>query len=313
MENINLDNLRQIDLNLAMVLVIIHEEKSVTRTAARLNLTQPAISAALGRLRGILNDDLFVREGRSLRATPKADQLAAILRRGLADVQTAFFTQKVFDPTKTELTLRIGLLDDLETVFLTALHRRLQAEAPGVKISVRSCDFRSISAQIERDEVDIALGVFEDIPKTVRRKEVIRTTYRLLFDPGELALSDPLPIDDYTDLDHVIVSSDGSFRALFEERMRGTGKHRRIVASTPRFAGIPYLLKGSKVVSTMPSYLAVRFARTFGLATISAPYVDESFGIEMVWPTRLHADPAHVWLRALATDVLLAELADAPG
>jgi LysR family transcriptional regulator, mexEF-oprN operon transcriptional activator len=310
MENINLDNLRRIDLNLAMMLVIIHDERSVTRTALRLNLTQPAVSAALGRLRAILNDELFVREGRNLRATPRADELVLLLRRGLVDLQTAFFAQQAFDPATAALTLRIGLLDDLETVLLPTLFRQLRADAPSIRISARNTDFRSITGQIERDEIDIALGVFDDMPKTVFRKEIVRTSYRILFDPSEISLVEPLTRDDYTKLEHVIISFDGSFQALFEERMRSTGKRRQIVASTPRFGGIPYLLRGSSAISTMPAYLATRFAKTFSLATVSAPYVAEEFGIEMVWPVRLNADPAQVWLRGVVAEVLKGELDD---
>jgi LysR family transcriptional regulator, mexEF-oprN operon transcriptional activator len=194
---------------------------------------------------------------------------------------------------------RLGLLDDLEIGLLPALSRHIRAHAPGIGISVRSADFRTIGRQIDNDEIDVAVGVFDDVPKIARRTKALNTSFRVLYDPRQITIGDCLPLERYITLDHVIVSFSGEFYALFEEKFASQGVRRNIVMSSPRFSAIPYVLRESPVIATIPEYLAYRFARSFGLATVAAPYVASSFDIEMAWPLRLDADPGQQWFRQL--------------
>jgi LysR family transcriptional regulator, mexEF-oprN operon transcriptional activator len=297
MKPINTDDLRKIDLNLALVFHVIHDEGSVTAAAQRLYLTQPAISASLARLRELCGDVLFVRQGRHLRATPFADRLAKALKPALAQMQAGFMERGGFDPKTAQGIWRIGMLDDLEIALLPLLARTLRKEAPGVRLSVRSADFHSLSAQLEREELDVVLGVFDDVPKAAHRREILQTSFRTLYDPRILKLRSPLTLQRYLELEHVLVSFRGDFHGLFEEKFDVKEYKRNIVINTPRFSSVPYLLQGSSMVCTMPEYLAYRFARSFGLATIAAPFVAESFSLEMVWPSYLDSEPDQQWLR----------------
>jgi LysR family transcriptional regulator, mexEF-oprN operon transcriptional activator len=299
MQNINYSDMRKIDLNLALAFCAIHSERSVSGAAGKLYLTQPAISAALGRLRAQLGDPLFVREGRKLRPTPFADSLAAKWARGLNELQSGFLEREQFDPKKSSRVFRIGLLDDLEIGILPPLMSHLRKNAPNIRLSVRTADFQTLAGQLDRDELDLALGVFDELPKTVFRKEVLRTSFRTLFNPKFIRLGEKLTMKRYLELEHIIVSFSGDFHALFEEKFSKDGLFRNIVMSTPRFSAMPYILKESPVIATIPEYLAYRFARSFGLATTAAPFVAESFGIEQVWPTRLDQEPGNTWFRKL--------------
>jgi LysR family transcriptional regulator, mexEF-oprN operon transcriptional activator len=304
MQSINFDDLKKIDLNLALTFCVIYRECSVTRAAERLYVTQPAISAALARLRALLDDELFVREGRQLRPTPVAVRIYALLEGSLKGMQAAFVDKQNFDPRTATQVFRVGLLDDLEIELLPPLVRALQSEAPNIGISVRATDFRTVAAQIDNDALDLAIGVFDDVPKTAFRKTMFETDFRCLFDPDQLSIGRTLSLSTYLDLAHVIVSFTGDFRGLFEDLGLGRGKGRKIILSVPRFAAIPHILKENPMIATIPSYLAYRFAKMFGLATAPVPHEGTKFHIEMIWPARLNGDPAHSWMRKMVTNEL---------
>jgi LysR family transcriptional regulator, mexEF-oprN operon transcriptional activator len=304
MQNINVADMRRIDLNLALVFVVIYEESSVTKAAERLYLTQPAISASLAKLRELTGNDLFVRQGRRLVPTPQADRLAQALAAGLSSLQAGFLEREGFVPRSASRTFRLGLLDDLEIGLLPGLVSQLRVKAPNVRVSVRTCDFRNAAAQFQEDQIDVAIGVFDALPSSLRRQTLLQTSFRCLYDPTQLKIGRALTMERWLELDHVLVSFSGDFHGLFEEKFARKGLRRKIVVATPRFAAIPYMLKGSPLVCTLPEYLAYRFAKSFGLATAAAPYEAGMFAIELVWPQRLDAEPDQLWFRGLLAKML---------
>jgi LysR family transcriptional regulator, mexEF-oprN operon transcriptional activator len=299
MQTINVSDIKKIDLNLALVFYVIYEKRSASAAAKALYVTQPAISASLSRLRDMCGDGLFVREGRGLRPTPYADDLARTLKPVLAQLQKSLKRKEEFVPETSRRVFRVGFADGLEMGLTPAIARSFQAQAPLMKLSVRGTDFHSIESQIERDELDLAVGVFENLPKTVHRKPLHRLHFRMLYDPTQIQVRSNMSLERYLALGHVLVSYREGFSGLFEARNEKKGLARNIVFSLARFSAVPYLIQGSSLVCTMPDYLAYRFARTFGLATIAAPFVDDSFEIELVWPVYLDREPDHMWLREL--------------
>jgi LysR family transcriptional regulator, mexEF-oprN operon transcriptional activator len=297
MKPINTNDLRKIDLNLALVFYVIHSEKSVTGAANRLFLTQPAISASLAKLRDICGDAIFVRQGRAIRATPFADQLAATFKPALATLQSGFTERQAFNPKTSTGIVRVGLLDDIETALLPALSRDLRVNSPGIKLSVRATDFRSLPEQLEREQVDVAVGVFDELPSGVIREPLLQANFRCLFDPKFVKVGRALTLRRYLELEHVLVSFNGDFQGMFEEKFASTSHRRNIVLNTPRFSTLPFVIKGTPLLATVPEYLAYRFARTYDLATIGTPFSDESFSLEMVWPSYLDAEADQQWLR----------------
>jgi LysR family transcriptional regulator, mexEF-oprN operon transcriptional activator len=297
MKPINTIDLRRFDLNLALVFIVIFTERSVTRAGERLFLTQPAISASLARLRAVLNDPLFVSEGRTLRPTPMAETIAPIFQEALEKMRDAFIEREAFTPETSTRIVRLGLLDDLEMGLLRALLARWHVSAPGVKVSVVDTDFRNVAEKLSNDAIDIAVGVFDDAPATLKRKQLVTAGFLGLYDPKQVSLKPNLTLDDFLALRHILVSFSGDFMGLFEASDLGKKAQRNIVASVPRFATIPYLLQEMPAVATLPDYLAIKFAEMFDLAIFELPYAYESYDIEMLWPARLDHDPFHSWAR----------------
>lgn len=304
MRNINVADLRRIDLNLALVFFVIHQERSVTRAAERLYLTQPAISASLAKLRELTGGELFVRQGRNLVPTPQADRLAEALATGLLGLQSGFLEREGFIPRSAVRTFRVGMLDDLEIGVMPRLVSQLRDMAPGVRISVCACDFRNAATQFQDDQIDVAVGVFDTLPTSLNRDVLLQTSYRCLYDPNKLKIGRALKMKRWLELDHLLVSFSGDFHGLFEEKFARKRLRRNIVVATPRFAAVPYMLKGSQLVCTLPEYLAYRFAKAFDLATVALPYDAGTFNVELVWPQRLDAEPDQRWFRDVLSGTL---------
>lgn len=298
MKPINVIDLKRIDLNLALVFTVIFAERSVTRAADRLFLTQPAISASLARLRITLKDPLFVSVGRTLHATPMAETVAPIFQDALQKMRSAFIEREEFLPQASNRIVRVGLLDDIEIGLLREILGRWNLTAPGLRVSVVDTDFRNVADKLLGDTVDIAVGVFDDVPSGIKRKRLLECGFLGLYDPKQLKLATNVTVDQFTALRHILISFSGDFVGLFEASEVGRKMPRNIIASVPRFATVPYLLKEIPAVATLPDYLAVKFARAFNLATFELPYKFENFDIEMLWPTRLDQDPFHTWTRS---------------
>jgi LysR family transcriptional regulator, mexEF-oprN operon transcriptional activator len=181
---------------------------------------------------------------------------------------------------------------------------QLRTVAPGVRVSVRSCDFRHVATQFQDDELDVAIGVFDALPTSLRRRTLLQSSFRCLYDPRQVKIGRSLPMERWLELDHVLVSFNGDFHGLFEEKFARKGLRRNIVVATPHFAAVPYMVKGSQLVCTLPEYLAHRFAKSFDLATVSAPYVANVFNIDLVWPQRLDAEPDQVWFRDIVAKMM---------
>src|SRR5215813_8420953 len=159
MMTINENDLRRLDLNLLVTFQVLVREKSVSRAAERLFLGQPAMSAALARLRDVLQDEILVRTGRGMEPTTKALALYAQLAPPLESIRTTLFEQPAFDPATQSRTFRLGMRDWVESWLMPALVARLQQAAPRVRIAVRASDTQQGARMLENEEIDLGVSV----------------------------------------------------------------------------------------------------------------------------------------------------------
>jgi len=157
--SMNRNDLRRVDLNLLIVFETLMHERSVTRAAEKLFLGQPAISAALARLRSLFDDPLFVRTGRSMEPTARANEIFALLSPALDSISTAVSRATDFDPATSNQVFRIGLSDDVEFALLPPLLRRLRAEAPGVVLVVRRANYLLMPGLLASGEISVGVGL----------------------------------------------------------------------------------------------------------------------------------------------------------
>jgi DNA-binding transcriptional LysR family regulator len=295
---INHAHLSRLDLNLLVAFDALLAEGSVTRAAERVGIGQSAMSHTLGRLRRLLKDELFVRAPEGMEPTPRAVALAEPIRITLAAIQEMLLQGEGFDPGEAERTFLLGMPDSIEVVLLPRLLAHLEAEAPKLRVRVRSIDRFEVLEQLDRDRLHLGIaGLLTEGAIHHKRRRLYVTDYLCLYDPARLPLAPPLTLEDYLAVPHVLGSPRGDAHGVVDDALASSGLRRTIAVVTPHFAAVPFLLKGARLLSTVPRRPARLFAERFGLTTSPVPVDLPDSDVSMLWHASYDHDPAHRWLR----------------
>jgi DNA-binding transcriptional LysR family regulator len=290
-------NLNRLDLNLLVAFDALLAEGSVTRAAVRVGVGQPSMSHALGRLRRLLKDELFVRAPDGMKPTPRALALAEPIRGALCAIQATLLQERGFDPGGAERSFVLGMPDSVEVALLPRLMAHLEAEAPKVLVRVRSIDRFDVLEQLDRDRLHLGVGLFTEGEVHHKRRRLYGTNYLCLYDPARLPLAPPLTLEDYLAVPHVLGSPRGDAHGVVDDALAPLGFRRTIAVVTPHFAAVPFMLKGARLLSTVPQRAARLFAERFGLATSPVPVDLPASDVSMLWHASYDHDPAHRRLR----------------
>jgi DNA-binding transcriptional LysR family regulator len=287
-------DIRHLDLNLLKALDALLAEGSVTRAAQRLNLTQPAVSGMLARLRERFDDPLFVRGQHGIVPTPRALQLADPLRRLLAEAG-AMLSPPVFDPAHAAMTLSLAATDYAQQVMVLPFLARLRGVAPAIRVAVRD-EGTATMAAFEKGDLDLALMTPQSTPPGLHARPLFDETYVVAMRAGHPdAGGAGLSLDRFCALDHALVSlAGGGFRGGTDEALAAVGRQRRVVVSVGSFLVLAELLRSSDLIAVVPRRLAQGVA---GLVMTRPPVAVPGFAKVMAWHERTHHDPAHRWLR----------------
>jgi DNA-binding transcriptional LysR family regulator len=294
-----------IDGRLLQVLLAVTEERSVTRAAARLDVTQSAVSHQLDRLRAITGDALFVKSGRGIVPTARAEALALHARR-LLDELRAFAQGGSFDPAAFTGTVTIAANDLQRDLLLPLLLRHARTRAP--RLALRIVPSGVPSAEMLRDG-GCALAI------TPRPPDAADLVQRRLFDDRWLVYYDaaarppPQGLDDYLAAEHLAVHHETRGRLEIDRFIDERGHRRRFVATVAGFSGVAPFLRGSGYLATLPGLLRANLLR--GFATVAPPFPCPPMPMLMVWHQRHQADPMHQWLRGELLNVVAPALAAA--
>jgi DNA-binding transcriptional LysR family regulator len=290
-----------IDGRLLQALLAVLEERSVTRAAARLDVTQSAVSHQLDRLRAITADALFVKSGRGIVPTARAEALALQARR-LLDEMRAFAAGGSFDPATFDGTLTIAANDLQRDLLLPLLLHHARVRAP--RLALRIVPSGVPTAELLRDG-ECLLAI------TPRPPDAADVVQRRLFDDRYLVYYDaaarpaPKSLDDYLAAEHLAVHHDTRGRLDIDRFIDERGIRRRFAVTVAGFSGAAPFLRGSVLLATLPGLLRASLLR--GFATVTPPLPTPPMPMFMVWHQRHQADPMHRWLR----DELLAVVAPA--
>ena len=290
-------DLRTLDLNLLKTFDALFDEGSVTRAAARLALTQPAVSGMLNRLRESFDDPLFVRSQRGVVPTLRAHELAEPVKRVLGEVE-AMLRPAAFEPSAASFALAIAATDyALRAVVVPFLHR-LRRQAPGIRVAVCPIEEGRVQTQLERGELDLALLTPESTPPDLHVRRLFDEQYVCALREGHPdAAGGTLSLDRFCTLDHAMVSyAGGSFRGATDVALEKLGHERRVVLSVPSFLVLPEILLASDLVAVVPRRLVPDVQ---GLVLIPPPLDIPGFTKVAAWHDRTHGHPGHRWARAL--------------
>jgi len=286
---------RDLDLNLLPVLVAVADTGSVTAAAARLYLTQSAISAALGRLKAAVGDALVIRHGRGVVLTERGARLVADARPHLDAIVQATLLPERFDPKTTDRTLKLGLADSADEWLLPPLLRFLDVEAPQLRLVCSPIQFRTVNDALATRLIDIAVTIADDLPASVARRPLVQSHHVCLFDPRFVRLGARPTERAYLAQDHVIVSYNADLRGVVEDLF---GRERRVKCSVANFGCIGAIVDGGRLVATIPLIVAKQILRVRPHLRISpTPFAHQAGSIEMLWPTALEGDPACRFVR----------------
>lgn len=297
---ITIMNVHDIDLNLLRVFDAVLHEKGVTPAAARLGLTQPAVSNALARLRKILGDALFVRTPRGMDATPFARELAEPVRQALALLESALAHGPGFDPASATRAFRFYMSDLGQIEFLPPLVERVLRDAPGVRLEAVALEIEDIADALAAGGLDLAVGFLPGLGAPVRRQALFKDPYLCLMRADHEITS--LNRKTFLSASHALVTYRGGHRVI-EEAMERAGVARRIALRVPHFTVVPMVLERTDLILTLPARVARVFERRGKLKALPPPVPIPQAEVAVHWHERFEADPGNRWLRGLMVDL----------
>jgi DNA-binding transcriptional LysR family regulator len=289
---------KKLDFNLLVTLDALLAERSVSRAAQRLNLSQPALSAQLARLRDMLGDPLFVPSHRGMTPTPLALGLQAPLAEALAQLRDVVTSARAFDPARDDFTVHVACSDYVQSALLLDFTLALRREAPGLRIALRPADAARLEAQMEKGEVDLAVLTPEGIAESLRSRPLFEERYVFIARRGHPALRRPLDMTRFCELEHVMVSPrGGSFTTPVDEVLDAKGLRRRVVVSASTFHSVLDLVERSDLVALVPARMVEGRGRNVRVRVLAPPLPVPGFAIHMAWHDRNHRDAAQRWVR----------------
>lgn len=294
--------LRAVDLNLLTVLDALLAERSVTRAAERLGMTQPAVSNALARLRLLFGDELFVRGGRAMTPTPRALSLAGPIREALDLIHGSLDPQRVFDPTAGH-TFKLGIVDVGEAVVLPRFLEWLDQLGARVRLDVHRAPGSALHDEVRLGKIELVLDHIAIPGEDIQRKRVLDLTLVPLVRRDHPTVGASLTVDEYVALEHAILEPREGQTNLAEQALAIVGRSRRVRVQVPDYLSMPFIVSRSNLVCTLPLPLAKLFERTFPVRAVRCPLPIQPIPLFMMWHVRQDGDPAHAWLRQSIIDL----------
>lgn len=292
--------LASLDLNLLLAFEALNETRSVSRAAERMGMRQPAMSAALGRLRIAFSDQLFVRAAGAMQPTPRAVRLATGIARALAELRSAM-EDAPFEPLATTRAFTIASTDYTTLVILPHVMAALKREAPLVDIRIVGYDKGDVPDLLDRGEIDVALGVFRSPSENAIRKFLCPERFVGVARRGHPLVRDGrIGLVEYAAAHHALVSVRRDAAGEIDTALEAQGLSRRVALALPHMLALPSILATSDLLAAIPGRAAAAMSQD-GLQTFAIPLTLSPWRIEMLWNPVARRDPASAWLRSRIT------------
>ena len=289
-------NMRNIDLNLLVVLDALISERSVSRAANRLGLTQSAVSHALRRLRDLFGDDLLMRSAGGMDLTARAIQLAEELRVVLGQIQSMVNQRGNFDPAKSNWVFRLRVSDYVSSFLLGQLCRVMRTEAPGARLDVSH--FSEGGQELIGDEIHVRLGPDGGGLARYRRLRVFEDEFVVVMNKRHPLAKQEMTVEAYVTLVHLKVAASAIGTNLIDDALARRGLKRDIAMRVPSWLDVHPIVATTDLVAALPR----RWTRTgpFAATCVVKPLPIDEVGLEIdaVWHPRHDEDPGHAWMRA---------------
>lgn len=298
-----------LDLNLLRVFDAVMTEQNLTRASHRLAMTQPAVSNALRRLRDALGDELLIRTAHGVKPTPRAENLWPAVRRALTELEEAITPEQRFDIATAQMTFRMAMADATAALWLPALVRSIEREAPGLTMRMVPLTTREPRPMLLRGDIDLAVGFFPGVVaqlaggqgtqvSPIRHEQLYSGQYVCVMRKNHPLAKHDLTVDGYCSANHLLVSFSGRAHGLVDEALAQIGRERRILLTVNQFFTAGRVVATSDLITVLPRHLIASTGITGALIVKELPFAMPSMNIDMLWHERDTRNPAHKWLRA---------------
>lgn len=292
------------DLNLLVVFDAVMAERNLRKAAERLHRSQPAISQSVARMRQVFGDVLFEKVATGVQPTPRAEALWAEMREPIQCL-SRLMTGEGFDPRTAKGEIVLGLSDDVHELCFASTASAVRKQAPGLKLRVIEIDHQHVWDAVKSGEVDLAVTVAGQPPRSIGAKVLLEQTFVLVVRSD---VSPPTTLEKYLKATHVAVGFRDRERGYTDERLASMGKERDILAWTPRFSSIRDLVIRLGAIATMPEPIARTFEAVGGVTLANVPFDLQPVPIRMAWHERRRNDALNAWLRKLMSENVKREM-----
>jgi DNA-binding transcriptional LysR family regulator len=291
-------DIRAVDLNLLKAFDALISERAVTRAAGRIGLSQPAMSHALSRLRGLFADDLFVRTPTGMEPTARAREIAPLVSGAIEQIEAALNLGAGFDPAKSAGIFTAGMAEYAEVALVGRLAAAFAEQAPRATLRLLPLNGADAAEQLERGMIDVAIAHLRAPPATIESRILLRDPFVVVARRGHPLAAEPLSIEAYAGQSHILVSPRGDTSGAIDRILVDFGLRRRISLLVATYLAVPVALAATDLIATVPSRTARQIAATAEIEILPLP-IDLSMTVSMAWHRRAASEPAQAWFRSL--------------
>ena len=290
-------DIRSLDLNLLVVFDAMLEHQNVTKAGDSIKLSQPAMSAAVSRLRELFEDPLFVRTRQGMAPTPKAQALSPSVRQVVQTIRGDILQSKEFNPLLSDRTFTLVTPDIAEVNFLPRLISELAKKSPHINLRTLAMPREAAAQSLESATAEMAIGYFPDLHKAgFFQQKLITNSHVCLVRMNHPTIGSKITSAQFLQAAHAVVKPDGR-EHLFERFLQGKGIKRRVVVELSHFMSLLPIIETSNLLATVPKDLAEFFVQHGNVRYIPTPMKSPVIDVHLFWHQRFHKEPAHIWLR----------------
>lgn len=297
-------NWKSVDLNLLVTFSALFDTQSVSEAAKKLHVSQSAMSHSLARLRILLGDPLFERQGHKMKPSERATQIAPIVARLLNQITSEVLIPQRFSAKEFNGVCRIGLTDYAEYIFSSVLFDVIHAQSPQCQISFVNVNRSNYIKIVEEQNIDLVIGSFNDLDSRFSGQRLYTERHLCLFDPTRVTLSEPIQLSEYAQVPHALVSPDGVLDSGVDKTLAQHGLSRHVAVASSHFLTIRQLLSQRNLLAIVPEKMAQISGFSDALKVSEPPLNVGNFDIVMAWPTRKNGQEKSRWLRGVISQAL---------
>ncbi|WP_261817888.1 LysR family transcriptional regulator [Vibrio gallicus] len=297
-------NWKGIDLNLLIAFQALLKTQSVSQAAHELHISQSAMSHSLARLRQMLNDPLFHRQGHKMEPTERALQLASDVQLVIRIVKNNILNSEPFTAQSYTGSFKIGLTDYAEFVFAPQIFDQICAKAPNAKVSFIRVNRHNLAEVVEKERLDLAIGSFPSLAEGFESQPLYQESHVCLYDTAATGVEPPLNLEQFCQLPHALVSPDGSWKTGVDDALKHYNKTRTVQVLSQNFLTIGQLIKGRNLTCIVPKLMSMIPFIAEGLTRCQPPIEVNDFTISMLWRSNASNADKQQWLQHCVASVI---------